>query len=241
MSADQPRCVILGAGGHARVVLDALLASQAAIAHALLDADQALWGKTIMGVKVAGGDDQLAAMKEQGVAGFVVGLGSVWDNRPRRRLFTAAMAHGLTPVTIRHPKTMCSAWAQIGPGSVILAMAVVNADASLGVNTIVNTGAIVEHGCVIGDHVHIASGARLASGVHVGTYAHIGLGASIRQKITIGEGAVVGAGAVVVDDVEPWTVVVGVPARKLRAVDTRLSAAEPTFRRAVVKPQGSAQ
>jgi acetyltransferase-like isoleucine patch superfamily enzyme len=92
----------------------------------------------------------------------------------------------------------------------------VNAGAALGVNVIINTGAIVEHDCVVGDHVHIATGSRLCSTVHIGTGAHIGAGAIVRQLITIGEEAIVGAGAVVVKDVEPWTVVVGVPARVLK-------------------------
>ena len=232
------RCVVLGAGGHARVVIDALRASRVAIPSALLDADPRLWGKELMGVKIIGGDDQLGQLKAEGVGGFVIGLGAVGDNRPRRRLFTMALAHGLTPVTIRHPQAVCSGSAQIGPGSVVLACAVINAGASVGVNVIVNTGAIVEHECVVEDHAHLATGSRLASRVRVGPYAHVGLGASVRQGITIGEGAVVGAGAVVVKDVEAWTVVVGVPARKLRAVDTRAASSESGFKRAAFQGLG---
>jgi acetyltransferase-like isoleucine patch superfamily enzyme len=83
---------------------------------------------------------------------------------------------------------------------------------------IVNSGAIVEHDCELDDFVHIATGARLAGRTRVGTGAHVGAGATVREGITIGEGALVGAGAVVVADVPPWTVVVGVPAHRLRAV-----------------------
>lgn len=164
---------------------------------------------------IRGGDDLIQGMVGEGVTCFVVGLGGVGDNRPRRLLFELGLAHGLTPLTVYHPSAVCSTLAEVGAGSVLYPVSVVNAGAMLGVNVIVNTGAIVEHDCVLGDHVHVATGARLASAVHVGTCAHIGAGATVRQRISIGEGALVGAGSVVVKDVPPWTVVVGVPARPL--------------------------
>ena len=168
-----------------------------------------------MGVPVLGGDDLLARLAQQGATEFVVGVGGVRDNRPRKELFELALAQGLTPITVRHPSAICSQWAEVGDGAVLYPGSIVNAGATLGANTIVNTGAIVEHDCIVGDHVHIATGARLAATVGVGAMAHIGTGATVRQNISIGEGAVVGAGAVVVKDVESWTVVVGIPARVL--------------------------
>lgn len=209
-------CVILGGGGHARVLIDSLRASGVATPYAVLDRNRSLWGKELLGVPILGGDELLPELVSQGVTCFVVGVGAVGDNQPRRRLFELGVAHGLTPLTVCHPSAVCSPWARIGPGSVVFPLAVVNAGAILGVNVIVNTGAIVEHDCVLGDHVHIATGARLASTVRVGAGAHIGAGATVRQCISIGEGAIVGAGAVVVKDVPPRTVVVGVPARPLR-------------------------
>lgn len=186
------------------------------MAHAVVDSDRAQWGKQILGVMVVGGDDRLAALAREGVTHFVVGLGGVGDNRPRQRLFDFAIGIGLQPVTVVHPSVVCSSWATIGAGSVLLPGAIINAGARLGVNVIVNSGAIVEHDCEIGDHAHIATGARLASTVCVGRAAHIGAGATVRQCLTIGEEAIVGAGAMVVDDVAPRSVVAGVPARPLR-------------------------
>ena len=198
------------------MLIDSLWASGAATPYAVLDPDRSLWGKELLGVSILGGDELLPELVSQGVTCFVVGVGAIGDNRPRRRLFELGMAHGSTPLTVCHPSAVCSQWARIGAGSVILPVAIVNAGAILGINVIVNTGAIVEHDCMIGDHVHIATGARLASTVRVGAGAHIGAGATGRQRISIGEGALVGAGAVVVKDVLPRTVVVGVPARLLR-------------------------
>jgi UDP-perosamine 4-acetyltransferase len=216
MGADKELlCVILGGGGHARVLIDSLRLSAAATPHAVLDRDRSLWGKDLMGVPILGGDELLRQLAQEGVTRFVVGVGAVSDNQVRRRLFELGLAHGLTPLTICHPSAVRSSWAQVGAGSVLYPAAVVNAGAVLGVNVIVNTGAIVEHDCVIGGHVHIATGARLSGGVRIGNGAHIGAGATVRQSICIGEGSIIGVAAAVVNDVEPWTVVAGVPARVL--------------------------
>jgi UDP-perosamine 4-acetyltransferase len=144
-----------------------------------------------------------------------IGLGSTKDTQPRRRLYELALANGFRSIRTIHPQAIISSSAIIGAGPTIMANAVINAATTLGENVIVNTGAIIEHDCTIGDHVHIATGAKLASTVRVGKGAHIGLGASVRQGISIGECSLVGAGSVVVDDVAPWTVVVGVPARPI--------------------------
>jgi UDP-perosamine 4-acetyltransferase len=211
-----PRCVILGGGGHARVVIDAIRLSGVATPVAILDNDTALWGHEVVGVRVLGGDDRLPEIRSQGVTYFVVGLGGVGDNYPRRRLFELARQQEFTPLTVRHPSAVCSAWATVGQGSVLLPLSVVNANAVLGVNVIVNTAAVVEHDCRIGDHAHLATGVRLSGAVIIGEMAHIGIGASIRQEIVIGDHAVVGAGAVVIEDVPSGVVVAGVPARLIR-------------------------
>ena len=241
MSAEPVPCVVLGGGGHARVVIEALQAGGAATPIAVLDANRALWGTKILGVPVLGGDERLPHVVQQQVRHFVVGLGGVGDNQPRRRLFDHAVASGLRPLTVCHPSAIRSPSAAIGEGTVLFPGSVVNAGVRLGLNVIVNTGAIVEHDCVVGDHAHLASGAILASAVKVGAFAHIGAGVTVRQGLFIGAGALVGAGAVVVKDVDPWVVVVGVPAHPLRGgrapagaafrgrFDSGRSAAPPRF------------
>ena len=207
------RCVILGGGGHARVLIDSLQAGGTVEPVVVLDQDRILWGKQLLGVPILGGDELLPDLVEQGITFFVVGVGGVGDNDPRRRLFELGLKHGLKPLSVLHPHAMVSTHATVGEGSVIFPTAVVNAGATLGVNVIVNTGAIVEHDCELGDHVHLATGSRLCSTVRVGDGAHIGAGATVLQRRSIGAGAIVGAGAVVINDVERWSVVVGVPAR----------------------------
>ena len=205
----RPRCVVLGGGGHARVLIDCLLEANEATPVAVVDVDRSVWGTQIYGVEIVGGDDQLAVLRRRGITKFVVGLGGTRDNGPRRRLFERAIAAGFQPIVVRHPSAVCSRWAEIGAGSVLYPHSVVNAGVKLGLNVIVNSGAIVEHDCVIGDHAHLAPGAVVNGAVVVGEMAHVGAGSVIKQGLRIGEAAVVGAGATVVSDVAPGTVVVG--------------------------------
>lgn len=209
------RVVGLGAGGHAKGMIEILQANEKFQLAGLLDPKKELHGTEILGVPVLGADELLTKLKLEGVQHFFIGLGGTGDNRPRKRLFEFALSHGMKPVDIIHSRSIVSPSAEIAPGTVIMAGAVVNACAKIGQNVIVNTNAVVEHDCEIGDHVHISTGANLASTVVVGNGVHIGAGAVVRQCISIGENAIVGAGAVVVKDVLPGQVVVGSPAKPL--------------------------
>ena len=212
-------CVVLGAGGHARVILDILLGAALPVPCALLDADSSRWGSAMMGVPILGGDDLLPALAQKGVRHFVVGAASVGHSRLRARLYDYAAALGFEPLPVIHSRATLSSWARVGPGVQAFASSVVNPGAVLGANVVVNTGAIVEHDCRIEDHVQIATGARLCGTVHVARGAYIGAAAVVRQGVAIGEGACVGAGAVVVRDVPPGVVVAGCPADILKKKD----------------------
>lgn len=206
-------CVILGGGGHARVVIDSVQAADSASLRGILDSNHDLWGTSCLDVPILGGDELLADLARQGVSLFTVGVGGTADNGPRQRIFELGLLHHLTPLTVIHPTACVSRWAKVGAGCQLLPGAIVNAGAELGVNVLVNSGAVVEHDCRIGDHVHVATGAKLSGAVRVGDRVHVGAGATVRQSITIADGAVVGAGAVVVKNVEAGQVVMGNPAR----------------------------
>ena len=213
VGTEKKMCVILGGGGHAKVVIDCLEASGLAIPYGVLDSDKNLWDREILGVPIRGGDDLIQQLKKEGVVYFMVGVGGVRDNGPRRRVFELGVESGLIPLTLQHPSAVCSRWAKIGDGTLIAAGAVVSTAAVIGKNCIINTGALVDHDCIIEDHVHVATGARLSGAVRVGRGAHVGTGACIRHGISIGEEAIVGAGGVVVKEVPPKTVVKGIPAK----------------------------
>lgn len=211
-----PRVVIFGAGGHARVVIEAIQLSRAADIVAAVDADPSTHGKTILGVNVAGGDDALARLHAAGATHFVVAVGSVGRTTVRAKLFAIGLDANLIPLAVRHPAAICAPSATLAEGAQLLAGCVVSTQARVGANAIVNCGAVVEHDCVIGMHSHIASRACLAGGVHVGDEVHVGAGAVVKQGVRIGNGAVIGAGAVVLRDVAPEDVVAGVPAESIK-------------------------
>lgn len=217
--SEGPRVLGLGAGGHARVALESLRAAGGYVVAGFLDPREDLWGTLIDGVPVLGGDDLLAGQFDEGVGLVFVGLGSADDTRPRRRLYDLAQTLGMGAVTIIDPSALVSSTASVHEGATVLPRATINAGSVVGENAIINTAAVVDHDCRIGAHAHVASGATLASGVQVGDGAHVGAGAVVRQGVSIGEHAVVGIGAAVVRDVEPETVVTGVPASFLRVVN----------------------
>jgi UDP-perosamine 4-acetyltransferase len=210
------RIVGIGAGGHAKVLIDILRLQGQTEIVGLTDRNQQLWGTRVSGVPVLGDDNVLMTLLPD-VRGVFIGLGGAGDNSPRRHLYEHAIALGFEIVAAVHPKAIIANDSVLGRGTVVMAGAIVNSGARIGDNVIINTGAIVEHDCEIGNHAHIATGARLAGGVRVGEGAHVGVGASVRQGITLGETAVVGAGAAVVDDVPAGVTVVGVPARPMRS------------------------
>jgi sugar O-acyltransferase (sialic acid O-acetyltransferase NeuD family) len=210
------RIIGLGAGGHAKVVIELLRAIRGFEVVGLLDARVENTGRVLLDVPILGDDSLLPELAASGVGHFFVGVGGVKNTAPRRRAYERALGHGLHAPILIHPASVVSSSATLDSGATIMAGAIVCASASIGANVIINTGAIVEHDCSIGAHVHIATGARLAGAVRVEPGAHVGAGATIKQGICIGEGAVVGAGAVVVKNVAPGMVVVGVPARPLQ-------------------------
>lgn len=216
MARHEPEiCVIFGAGGHARVLLESLGGESEERTFVILVPHKDLWGRDFFGIPIIGDDSLLPSLVDRGASSFMVGVGGTQDNSRRISLFRLGLRYNLEPLGVVHSSALVSKSAVIGVGSQLLAGCIVNVGARIGSNVLVNTGAIVEHDCVVGDSVHIATGATLAGGVHVGDSAHVGCGAVVKEGITIGEGAVVGTGAAVIRDVVAHDVVVGVPARPI--------------------------
>lgn len=204
--------IVIGAGGHAKVVVDALLA-----VHTLLvgitDADRNRKGEQLMGIGVLGGDDVLADYPPETVD-LVLGVGSVRVSNSRQMLFEKFKAAGYRFRTFVHPSAVVSSQVVLGEGCQVMAGAVIQADAILGANVLINTRAAVDHDCRIGDHVHLGPGSVLCAGVDVGTGSHLGSGSTTLQGVRIGRAVQVGAGALIIRHCADGTCHVGVPARE---------------------------
>jgi sugar O-acyltransferase (sialic acid O-acetyltransferase NeuD family) len=202
--------VIIGSGGHAKVVADTL-AAMGRVVRGFLDIDPARWNSTVNGIPVLGGDDALNRGDTSEIE-LANGIGSVRSLELRRAAFERYRAIGFRFVTIVHPRAVVSPSVRLEEGAQIMAGAIIQPDVVIGENTIVNTGAIVDHDCRIGAHCHIAPGCTLSGNVTVGVASHIGTGASVKQGVKLGTGAVVGAGAAVVFDHQGGATLMGVPA-----------------------------
>lgn len=212
MSAGRP-IVVLGAGGHAKVVIAALQAAGVEIVGAA-DRDPAVHDKTILGVKVLGGDETVMKRGKEEIA-LANGVGSTQPSPERREIFERFKQAGYAFRAVVHPNAVVGPQVEIGEGAQIMAGAVVQPGCRIGDDAIVNTRASVDHDCVIGAHAHVAPGAVLGGGVRVGDGAHIGAGSTVIQNVSIGAGAMVAAGAVVVADVTADARVAGVPAQPM--------------------------
>jgi UDP-perosamine 4-acetyltransferase len=199
--------IILGAGGHAKVVIELLRGSGYSVAG-LLDADTTQ--RSVLGAPVLGDDTMLAKLRAEGITCAFVAIG---DNSLRAGLGSMLNRMDFALVNAISLAASISPSARIGEGVAIMAGSVINAEAWIGDFTIVNTGAVVDHDCVLDTACHLGPRAALAGGVTVGREAFLGVGVSATPKVSIGAGSLVGAGAAVVCDIPPGVLAIGVPAR----------------------------
>ncbi len=205
---DRQSVCIYGAGGHARVVADAIESTGRTIG-AYLDEDREMvetsGGRCLPGIELAG---------PEFVAPDLPIILSFGNNRVRQKLDQKLTVSFTTAV---HASAVVSGKAEIGIGTAVFANAVLQPNARVGRHAIINTKASVDHDCVIEDFAHIAPGATLCGNVHVGEGSHIGAGATVIEGIRIGKWATVGAGAVVIRDVPDFSTVVGCPAAPVKS------------------------
>jgi UDP-perosamine 4-acetyltransferase len=207
--------LIIGAGGHGKVVLDILRSGDQYRAVGFVDADPKLTGTKVGGLPVFGAVHQLSRLiHQQRIGAAIIAIG---DNRARSSYARAVDDARLPLINAIHRSAVVSPTATLGRNVVIAATAVVCTETRLGDFVIVNTGASVDHECELGSAVHICPGARLAGRVRVDANAFIGLGANVIQCLRIGAGATIGAGAVVLQDLPAGATAVGVPARVIKA------------------------
>lgn len=213
--------VILGGGGHARVVIDAARSRPGAwTVVGVVDKGGPTEALAAMGVDHLGDDAAFLRVLETTAPGarpsLVVGVGA---DPAARRAIVDRYGTVASWATIVHETAWVSPAATLAPGAVVLGGAMVNAGARIGPHAIVNTAAVIEHDADIGAFAHIGPAAALGGGARIGEGTLVGLGARVRDHVAVGTGAVVGMGAVVVASVPDGAVVMGVPARVAATVD----------------------
>lgn len=199
--------LIIGAGGHAAVVIEVARAAGWNPVAALDPGAQ----RDVVGVPVRGGDGMLEVILAEGkIAGGIVAIG---DNALRMRLGAHLRSLRCPMPVLVHPSAAVSPTATLGGGTVVMAHAVINARARIGTDCIINTSAIIEHDCILGDGVHTAPRSVMGGNCHLGAATLFGIGAVARPGTRIGSKAIVGAGAVVVSAIPEGAIVTGIPAK----------------------------
>lgn len=205
--------ILLGGGGHGRVLL-AALKSQDCLSQlaGVVDPNPGELDAEQFGVPIMRAESELDTLFGGQLVELVNGLGSTAKTDPRKDLFLQMKQAGYRFASILHSSAICvDDEPTLGEGVQLMAGTIIQTGVRLGDNVLINTGAQVDHDCQIEDHVHIAPGAILSGQVRVGEGSHIGCGATVIQNIRIGAGALIAAGAVVVRDVPAGARVAGVP------------------------------
>jgi UDP-perosamine 4-acetyltransferase len=220
------KVVILGSGGHAKVVIEimrqvGLYDAVGCVGPAISDTS------SIHGLPNLGDDDCLPELRAAGISCAFVALG---DNRLRRRLMLHIMTLGFELASAISPAATLSPSASLGSGLAIMPGANIGPDTVIANGAIVNSRASVDHDGALGECCHIGPGATLAGCVSVGAEAFVATGSSVIPGITIGAGSLVGAGSVVVRDIPANVLAYGCPARRQRDLNPPAGPPSPVDR-----------
>mgnify|MGYP001023967673 CR=1 FL=1 len=197
---------IIGAGGHAKVIISALLANEVSCAG-VFDDNSSLWGNKILGIPILG------AVEELRDTSSTVAVNAIGNNSTRRAI--CERFKNVNWLTLIHPHTWIHSSVKLGSGTVVFAGAVIQPDTIIGKHSIINTSASVDHDCEIGDFCHIAPGCHIAGGVHIGNEVFLGIGTAVIPSLNIVSNTVTGAGATVIESIDDVGVYVGTPARRM--------------------------
>ena len=197
--------IIIGAGGHGRVIADIAQKLGTYETISFLDDGDA---KETMGLPIVGKTSDIE--KYIDTADIFVAIG---NNKVRGEFIERLLLMGSNISTLIHPSAVIGACVEIGVGTAVMAGTVINPCVKLGQGVIVNTSSSIDHDCTIGDYCHIAVGVHVAGTVNLGKKVWLGAGATIKNNISICADCIIGAGAVVVKDITESGTYIGVPAK----------------------------
>ena len=205
--------IVWGAGGHGKVIVDAVLASESCELVGILDDNPEKAGAKILGIQVLHSPGGLRALLDTlDLEGVAIGIG---DNYIRDSKFREARSCGLKPVNVIHPSVHLSRFVELGVGVTILAGSVINPGTVIEDNVCVNTAASIDHDNYLESGCHVFPNATLTGGVRVGQFSYVGSGAVVAPNIVVHKYSQVGAGAIVLKDVPEGVVVAGNPAAEI--------------------------
>lgn len=207
--------MIIGAGPHAKVIVDILIQNHEYELIGLVDAKEK---KGFLGLEVIGGDECLTDLYATGVSKAFIAIG---NNKIREALFIKVRKIGFEIVNAISKEAVLSNEVSVGNGVAVMPGAIINVDTVIGDGCIINTNASVDHDGRIEDFVHIAPGCAVAGSVSIGKGTFCGCGCRIIDGISIGHHVTIGAGAVVINNIDANSTVVGVPAKYIRKEEER--------------------
>lgn len=203
--------IVIGAGGHAKVVIDTLQCCRSRILGFTNYSNEI---ESILGVPYLGNDSIIDEKNPDQIL-LAIGMGTLKSNNNRKKIFDYWKNKNYSFVTIIHPTAIISGSAEIGEGSQILMGVVIQTEAKIKENCIVNTRCSIDHNSIIHAHSHIAPGTTICGNVIIEPMCHIGAGATIIQNIRVAESSTIGAGAVVIKNTNKGETLVGIPAREI--------------------------
>lgn len=183
------KVIVIGAGGHGRVIADIINLSGDVVLGFLDDKDRSDFSN----ITILGKLKDIDQYKKE--ASFIVGIG---NNKIRKQIMDSLVVDWYTAI---HPSAVIASDVEIDEGSAVMANAVINTGSKIGRGVIVNTAATVDHDCNLSDYVHISPGAHLGGTVQIGTETWIGIGAVVSNNIDICKECIVGAGALVIRNI----------------------------------------
>ncbi|WP_182858753.1 acetyltransferase [Oceanobacillus picturae] len=204
------KLILIGAGGHSKVVQDIIAENKDLKLHAILD--DSLYETVEVDDVIYSSTRMLDSLQQEDYK-YCIAIGS---NHIRKKIFEKLSIPMNQYITLIHPSAVISKTAKIGNGTVVMPNVVINADSVIGNQTIINTGSIVEHDNLLKDYVHVSPSATLTGTVSVGEGTHIGAGAVVIPGKRIGSWSTIGAGGVVIDNITDNITVVGTPAKPYR-------------------------
>ena len=204
------KVVIIGAGGHAKVIADIIIKSGDEVVG-FLDDNKEKGTKIIGDYEVIGDLNNRFTIALNNDYEFIIAIG---DNQRRKEIVKKSL--NIKYYTAIHPTAITGMQVNIGEGTVIMANTCINPNTNIGKHCIINTGSVVEHDNCLDDYIHVSPNATLCGTAKVGEATHIGAGSVIKNNITITDNCIIGAGAVVVKDIEESGTYVGVPAKIIK-------------------------